>query len=79
MRGCNGSILSFSSLADLYSAIMGQSPLIDDLFIKLQRKINDELRVQRDVLVGLKGMVEMVLSNAISTRSNPQEGEPALG
>jgi hypothetical protein len=49
---------------------MGQSPLIE---------INDELRVQRDVLVGLKGMVEMVLSNAISTRSNPQEGEPALG
>lgn len=64
---------------DLYSSIMGQSPLIDDLFVKLQRKINDELRVQRDVLIGLKGMVEMVLGNAMQSRSTPQEGEPVLG
>lgn len=51
--------------ADLYYPIMGQSPLIDDLFGKLQKKVNDELRMQRDVLVGLKGMVDMVLGNAI--------------
>ena len=44
---------------------MGQSPLIDDLFSKLGKKVNDELRMQRDVLAGLKGMVDMVLGNAI--------------
>lgn len=38
--------------------------MIDDLFVKLQRKVNDELRMQREVLVGLKGMVEMVLGNS---------------
>ena len=54
-----------ASSPDLYAPIMGQSPLIDDLFSKLGKKVNDELRMQRDVLVGLKGMVDMVLGNAI--------------
>jgi len=62
---CLLSLLTSLSPPDLYSPIMGQSPLIDDLFGKLQKKVNDELRMQRDVLVGLKGMVDMVLGNAI--------------
>ena len=57
---------------------MGQSPLIDDLFGKLQKKVNDELRMQRDVLVGLKGMVNMVLGNAIMGQSEASLPSPVV-
>ncbi|CDZ98815.1 Conserved WD40 repeat-containing protein [Phaffia rhodozyma] len=50
---------------DLYAPVMGQSPLIDDLFVRLQKKVAEELKVQRDVVLGLKGMVDMLISNAM--------------
>lgn len=52
-------------LIDLYAPVMGQSPLIDDLFVRLQKKVAEELKVQRDVVVGMKGMVDMIISNAM--------------
>jgi U3 small nucleolar RNA-associated protein 15 len=48
----------------MYASVLGQSPLIDDLFTKLRLKIDAEITFQ-DELVQLQGSLDMLLvSNA---------------
>jgi U3 small nucleolar RNA-associated protein 15 len=48
---------------DLYTPVLGQSSLIDDLFNKLRQKVAVETRLQ-DELVQVKGALEMVLAGS---------------
>lgn len=46
---------------EMYGPILGQSPLIDSLFLRLQKKATAELRFQKE-LVKTKGALNMVFS-----------------
>ncbi|KAI5455117.1 U3 small nucleolar RNA-associated protein 15 [Naganishia albida] len=50
-------------LIDMYSSVLGQSPLIDDIISKMQKKVHFELQFQKQLL-GLNGALEMVLAQA---------------
>lgn len=52
----------------MYSSVLGQAPLIDDLLRRTQRKVQYELDFQRQ-LVGLTGALEMVLAQAALSRT----------
>ena len=49
-------------LLDMYTAVLGQSEVIDELFVKLQVKVNSELKLQRE-LTTVSGMLEMILAS----------------
>ncbi|CCF50809.1 hypothetical protein NDA11_001564 [Ustilago hordei] len=48
-------------IVDTYASVIGQSPLIDDLFGRIWAKVADELRLQRD-LMQVRGSLEMILA-----------------
>ncbi|KAH9938157.1 WD40 repeat-like protein [Fomitopsis serialis] len=48
---------------DMYRPVLGQSPLIDTLFARLQKKVAAELRFQKE-LVKTKAALDMLLSSA---------------
>lgn len=48
-------------IVDVYAPVLGQSPLIDELFGKIWTKVADEVSVQRQ-LVQVRGALEMVLA-----------------
>ncbi|KAK0555313.1 U3 small nucleolar RNA-associated protein 15 [Tilletia horrida] len=48
---------------DIYAPVLGQSPLIDDLFGRIWAKVAQEVRLQRD-LVGVQGSIEMLISHS---------------
>ncbi|KAI0081767.1 WD40 repeat-like protein [Panus rudis PR-1116 ss-1] len=48
---------------EMYSPVLGQSPLIDTLFLRLRKKVAAELRFQQD-LVRAKGALDMLLASA---------------
>ena len=48
-------------LFDLYAAVIGQSVVFDELFIKLRNKLNDELRVQKK-LMSMLGALDIVVA-----------------
>jgi len=48
---------------DIYAPVLGQSPLIDDLFGRIWAKVSQEVRLQRD-LVGVRGSIEMLISRS---------------
>ncbi|CAK5275628.1 unnamed protein product [Mycena citricolor] len=50
---------------DMYIPVLGQSPLIDTLFLRLRKKVAAELRFQNE-LSKTKGALDMVLSAAAS-------------
>jgi len=50
---------------DMYAPVIGQAPLIDGLFLRLQKKITAELRFQEEI-VKTKGALTMILSSTIS-------------
>ncbi|KAG5649020.1 hypothetical protein DXG03_000369 [Asterophora parasitica] len=50
---------------DMYTPILGQSPLIDSLFLRLRKKVAAEIRFQKE-LAKTKGALSMILSSAIS-------------
>ena len=55
---------------DMYSPVLGQSPLIDGLFVRLRKKVDAELRFQRE-LVKVKGALDMIFaSSALSLSSS---------
>ena len=58
----------------MYSAVLGQSPLIDDIISKMQKKVHFELQFQKQLL-GLNGALEMVLAQV---RPCKLERRPAL-
>ena len=62
---CNPSFANFSVMlsAEMYTPVLGQSPLIDTLFLRLRKKVAMELRFQQD-LVKVKGALDMLLATA---------------
>ncbi|KAF8076447.1 Trp-Asp repeat-containing protein [Lyophyllum atratum] len=50
---------------DMYTPILGQSPLIDSLFLRLRKKVATEVQFQKE-LVKTKGALNMIFSSAIS-------------
>ncbi|CCM01592.1 uncharacterized protein FIBRA_03652 [Fibroporia radiculosa] len=48
---------------EMYTPVLGQSPLIDTLFARLRKKVAAELRFQQE-LVRTKGALDMLLSSA---------------
>lgn len=57
-------------IAELYTPALGQSPLIDTLFLRLRKKVAEELRFQQE-LVKAKGALEMLLASAALTHVQP--------
>jgi len=49
----------------MYTPVLGQSPLIDSLFLRLNKKVAAEIRFQRELLKA-KGAVDMILASATS-------------
>ncbi|KAF7355352.1 WD40 repeat-like protein [Mycena sanguinolenta] len=50
---------------EMYTPVLGQSPLIDSLFLRLRKKVAAELRFQKELLK-TKGALDMVLATAAS-------------
>jgi U3 small nucleolar RNA-associated protein 15 len=50
-------------ITEMYSPVIGQSPIIDTLFLRLRKKLTAELRFQKE-LVKTKGALDMILSTA---------------
>ncbi|PWZ02487.1 WD40 repeat-like protein [Testicularia cyperi] len=50
-------------VVDIYASVIGQSPLIDDLFGRIWAKVSDELRLQRE-LMQVRGSLEMILARS---------------
>ncbi|KAB5595328.1 U3 small nucleolar RNA-associated protein [Ceratobasidium theobromae] len=48
---------------DMYTSVLGRSPLIDTLFLRLRRKLEQELKFQRELHL-LGGALDMVLASA---------------
>jgi hypothetical protein len=51
------------ALVDLYSLVLGQSALIDDIIRKTKSRVSGELRFQQELLA-LNGALDMVLAQA---------------
>lgn len=50
----------------MYGPVLGQSPLIDTLFLRLRKKVAAELRFQQDLL-RTKGALEMLFASVALT------------
>jgi U3 small nucleolar RNA-associated protein 15 len=50
-------------VTDMYADVIGQSPLIDNLLVRLKRKVTAELRFQ-DVVAKTLGALDMILCNS---------------
>ncbi len=48
---------------EMYTPVLGQSPLIDTLFVRLRKKVATEIRFQKE-LVKAKGALDMLLASA---------------
>ncbi|KAF7292448.1 WD40 repeat-like protein [Mycena chlorophos] len=48
---------------EMYTPVLGQSPLIDSLFLRLRKKVLAELRFQKEV-VKTKGALDMLIASA---------------
>ncbi|KAI0068753.1 WD40 repeat-like protein [Artomyces pyxidatus] len=55
-------------IVDMYAPVLGQSPLVDSLFLRLRKKVDAELRFQRE-LVKAKGALEMIIASAALSAS----------
>lgn len=66
-----------SRILDMYSAVLGQSPLIDDIISKMQKKVHFELQFQKQLL-GLNGALEMVLAQVRRCEPKRRSGTHAL-
>ncbi|KAF8897576.1 WD40-repeat-containing domain protein [Infundibulicybe gibba] len=52
---------------DMYTPVLGQSPLIDSLFLRLRRKVIAEIRFQKELLK-MQGAFDMVIAVPSSAR-----------
>ncbi|TFY82709.1 hypothetical protein EWM64_g1308 [Hericium alpestre] len=57
-----------SVVVEMYTPVLGQSPLIDSLFVRLRKKVAAELRLQKELLK-VKGALDMVFSSAALSAS----------
>lgn len=48
----------------MYASVIGQSPLIDTLFVRLRKKVEMELRFQTEVMK-VKGALTMILASTL--------------
>ncbi|KAJ3722884.1 WD40 repeat-like protein [Lentinula raphanica] len=55
----------------MYTPILGQSPLIDTLFLRLRKKVQAELRFQKEIQ-RTKGALDMIFSAVASTNIPPR-------
>lgn len=55
---------------EMYTPVLGQSPLIDTLFLRLRKKVAAELRFQQE-LVKARGALEMLFASAALTSVQP--------
>ncbi|KAG0303027.1 snoRNA-binding rRNA-processing protein [Dissophora globulifera] len=53
-------------MIDMYTAVLGQSPLIDELFVKLRARVKMELAFQKQ-LMSVVGSMEMLFAKSTST------------
>lgn len=65
-------------LLDLYAPVVGQSPEVDDALERMRTKADNELRMARDVLLGVQGMLDMVLSNNVVGAARARAGAQGL-
>lgn len=56
-------VIAWWSQLDMYAPVLGQSPLIDALFVRLRKKVEEELRFQVE-LVKVKGSLDMLFSSS---------------
>lgn len=54
-------IWSIFQCPDMYASAIGQSPLIDGLFVRLRKKVKQEMLLQRE-LASLRGALDMILT-----------------
>ena len=47
----------------MYTPVLGQSPLIDTLFLRLRKKVAAELKFQQD-LIKARGALDMLLATS---------------
>jgi len=52
-----------SIVIDMYTPVLGQSPLVDTLFLRLQKKVTAELKFQQD-LIRTQGALDMLFASA---------------
>ncbi|KAG9101838.1 hypothetical protein FS749_002732 [Ceratobasidium sp. UAMH 11750] len=52
-----------SIVIDMYTCVLGRSPLTDSLFVRLRRKLDQELKFQRELHL-LGGALDMILASA---------------
>lgn len=50
----------------MYTPVLGQSPLIDALFLRLRKKVATELRFQKE-LVKTRGALDLILASSALT------------
>jgi len=55
-----------SLVIEMYTPVLGQSPLIDSLFMRLRKKVLAEIRFQKE-LIKTKGALEMIFASATLT------------
>ncbi|KAF7432961.1 hypothetical protein PC9H_004905 [Pleurotus ostreatus] len=55
-------------LIDMYNPVLGQSPLMDTLFLRLQKKVTAEVRFQR-TLLQTKGALDMLFASTALSAS----------
>jgi U3 small nucleolar RNA-associated protein 15 len=48
---------------EMYSCVLGQSPLIDELFVRLRKKVEYELRLQQEY-TKVKGALDMIFASS---------------
>ena len=63
---------------DMYASAVGQSPLIDTLFLQLRKKVKQELLLQRE-LVSLRGALSMILTASTLGSAPITQNVPAAG
>lgn len=54
--------------SDMYTPVLGQSPLIDNLFSRLKKKVSAELAFQRE-LSKVRGALDMIMAHAVLSTS----------
>lgn len=47
----------------MYAPVLGQSPLVDALFVRLRKKVEEELRFQVELLK-VKGSLDMLFASS---------------
>lgn len=52
----------YGESSDMYTPVLGQSPLVDNLFSQLRKKVKAELKFQNDLLQ-TKGALDMLLAS----------------